>query len=60
MNKFKSTDKDIAFERLIKDFQLISRHSKELNFGTASMAKNATNHTIEFQYGKFKVIVTMP
>ena len=53
MNKFKSTDKDIQFEKLIKDLQLITRKSKELNFGTASMAKDATNHTIEFQYGKY-------
>ena len=59
MNKFKSTDKDIAFERLIKDFQLITGHSKELNFGTSSQAKDATNYTIEFQYGKYPVKVIM-
>ena len=53
INKFKSTDKDIQFEKLIKDLQPITRHSKELNFGTSSQAKDATNYTIEFQYGKY-------
>ena len=59
MNKFQSTDKDIQFEKLIKDLQPITRHSKELNYGTASKAINATNHTIEFQYGKYYVKVEL-
>lgn len=50
MNKFKSTPKDLAFEKLIKELQALSRKGKWRNFGTSSTAKGSTEHTLEFDY----------
>jgi hypothetical protein len=50
MNKFKSTEKDKAFEDLIKELQKLKGRGKEFNFGTSSKAKGSTEHTIDFNY----------
>ena len=50
MNKFKSTEKDKAFEDFRNELHPLTRKSKWLDFGTASKAKTATNHTLEFDY----------
>ena len=50
MNKFKSTEKDKAFEELRNELHPLTIKSKWLDFGTSSKAKNATNHTLEFDY----------
>ncbi len=59
MNKFKSTEKDKAFEELIKELQKLKGRGKEFNFGTSSTAKGSTNHTVEFDYKGFTAKVEL-
>ena len=59
MNKFKSSKKDLIFEELIKEMQVLSRKGQWRNFGTSSTAKNSTEHTLEFDYKGHPVKVEM-
>ena len=53
MSDFKKTDKEKAFENLIKELKPITKKSKWLDFGTSSKAKGSTNLTLEFNYNGF-------
>lgn len=57
MNEFKTTDKDKAFEELIKELQPITRKSDSRDFGSAS--KRKSEHTLTFQYKEFTVEVQL-
>lgn len=50
MNKFKASKKDLIFEELIKELQVLSRKGKWRNFGTSSTATDSTEYTLEFDY----------
>jgi hypothetical protein len=68
MNKFKSTEKDKAFEKLIKELQPLSRKSLSRDFGSGGdqgtnqfrkAEKELSEHTLRFIYLGFECIVQL-
>jgi len=58
-NLFQKTQKDIAFEELIKELKPITAKSERLYFGTSSTAKGSTEHTLIFNYKEFTVKIEL-
>ena len=59
MNKFKSTEKDKAFEELIKELQPITRKSIRRDFRVAETSSGIMRHILKFNYLEFECTVEL-
>ena len=62
MNKFKSTEKDKAFEDLLNELRPFLRNSKRLDYGSAdkpNAEKHLSEHTLRGDYKGYEFVIEL-